>query len=545
MKTLLLLVLAAASTPDWSDSYTLPPGGDRANVYELPPAELAAAVASGRRMAIYQYPVSVTNLMVPYRPVKELLENRHDLLKRLLGDLAGAATGIDTMDDLWERLALKPYPAHDGDDGIPFPPGAGAPENRIGVTLMEKDGATGFTFTCATCHLAQLFGRPVLGLTNKTTRANDFFLAGKTNIPLIDPTLFRVLSGATAAETTMLRRTRDHLKWTAVKEPSALGLDTSLAQVGRSLALRVDDAYATMTEASARNPRPNLLDHLVADSKPAVWWNVKYKTRWLSDGSIVSGNPVHTNILWNELGRSTDLRELEAWLAGNTGAVRDLTAAVFAAEAPRYREYYPGGTLDLALAQQGQKLFGEFCARCHGTYRKGWDEGAADPFATTQVIYHARTPVIDVGTDSGRREGTAGFADALNGLAISKAIATVVKVQQGYVPPPLVGIWARWPYFHNNMAPTLCAVLTRAADRPQRYYAGDPVDPRTDFDPACNGFPLGDAAPEAWRTDAALFDASKPGLASTGHDEGIFLEDGKELLSPEDKHAIIEFLKTL
>ena len=80
------------------------------------------------------------------------------------------------------------------------------------------------------------------------------------------------------------------------------------------------------------------------------------------------------------------------------------------------------------------------------------------------------------------------FADDLNRLAISKWMKTVVIPQEGYVPPPLVGIWARYPYLHNNSIPTLCDLLTPAAKRTKKFYQGTSIDPKTDFDPACVGF---------------------------------------------------------
>tara|TARA_Y100001958_G_scaffold142390_1_gene118534 strand:- start:377 stop:508 length:132 start_codon:yes stop_codon:yes gene_type:complete len=42
-----------------------------------------------------------------------------------------------------------------------------------------------------------------------------------------------------------------------------------------------------------------------------------------------------------------------------------------------------------------------------------------------------------------------------------------------------------------------------------------------------------------------LYDSRKPGLSRFGHDEGIFLENGKELLSPQEKLQLIQFLQTL
>jgi hypothetical protein len=108
------------------------------------------------------------------------------------------------------------------------------------------------------------------------------------------------------------------------------------------------------------------------------------------------------------------------------------------------------------------------------------------------------------------------------------------------VPPPLVGIWARWPYFHNNAAPSLCAVLTRADRRPKTYYANKAEEPDRDFDKRCNGYPVGRKGDKD-----LLFETRKQGLSNAGHDEGIFLKDGRELLTIDEKMAIIEFLKTL
>ena len=58
-----------------------------------------------------------------------------------------------------------------------------------------------------------------------------------------------------------------------------------------------------------------------------------------------------------------------------------------------------------------------------------------------------------------RYQGTKYFAQALNDLKISQYMKTIVQPQKGYVPPPLVGIFARYPYFHNNSIPNLCAIM--------------------------------------------------------------------------------------
>jgi hypothetical protein len=154
--------------------------------------------------------------------------------------------------------------------------------------------------------------------------------------------------------------------------------------------------------------------------------------------------------------------------------------------------------------------------------------------------------VIDVGTDPGRYLGMKEFAEDLNRLQISKNLNAVVEPQTGYVPPPLEGIWSRWPYFHNNSIPNLCALLTPGSMRPKTYVAGEAKDKKLDFDQECVGYPLGEKAPAEWSKNKDYFyDTQKEGLSNLGHDERIFIKDGKEIYSQSEKLELIEFLKTL
>lgn len=113
------------------------------------------------------------------------------------------------------------------------------------------------------------------------------------------------------------------------------------------------------------------------------------------------------------------------------------------------------------------------------------------------------------------------------------------------MPPPLVGVWARWPYLHNNSVPNLCALLTPAAKRPVAYYSGEANNTQTDYDFECGGYPLGAKMPPKWVKKAHLYDTRKKGMSNMGHDEGIFLKNGQEILSQRDKLDLIKFLQTL
>ena len=538
----------SALQPDWSANFALPLGTDRANIYGLSATDFQQTLQKGRIHTLI-YPVEPTGLIIPWYAFDRFLSGTgQGLMRTILGSVASGFTGYHSMDDLSQWLGLYKYPLPSEQGPYPFSipyPNGNYPSYRIGMSQRDTAEGTGATFGCATCHSGHLFGRHVLGLTNRFPRANEFFSKAKVLLPRVPAALFQRMTGATAGEKGMYERSVRNLQWVQPKAPSALGLDTSLAQVSLSLSLRETDEYAEKTQNSAAHPRENMMAHFAADSKPAVWWNLKYKTRWLSDGSVVSGNPIFTNFLWNEIGRGVDLHELEAWMLKSKEVEREITAAVFATEAPRWTDFFNPDSIPLEKAKHGELLFNQTCAPCHGRYEKAWSTGEqnltqAELLRTTRVVYHEKTPVMNVGTDENRAKGMTSFADRLNNLKISREMGTRIETQDGYVPPPLVGIWARWPYFHNNAAPSLCAVLSKSEDRPKTFWMGEPLERDRDFDQDCVGYPGENNVPASWREAQFLFDTSKPGLSNSGHDRGILLDnEGAEKFSPADKQDII------
>ncbi len=535
----------------WLRGEIIGPDG-RPNPYGLEEAQYKETLLCGRVHPLV-YPVTVTGALLPYRSIKRFLDvPSQNPLRAILQNLSQAFTSIESFSDAMNWLGLHRFPKNAGTtpESIPLPLGykVGDP---MGLSKIKTSKGTGFTISCAGCHVGQLFGQPVFGLTNRFPRANQFFIRGKSMTELAPTALFAAATGSTKGEAQMYRRTRQNMRFVDSKRPEALGLDTSLAHVALSLARRDRDEYATKNPDKPYAPDDEFLKTFPADSKPAVWWNVKYKNRFLSDGSVVSGNPIVTNILWNELGRGTDLHELEKWIQENGQILKELTTAVYSTTAPSITDYFPAELIDLEKAKRGQVLFAAHCVRCHGQYEKAWDQAGSknlspiEVLKTTKVLYPKSTRVVDVGTDSHRYQGMTSLL-ALNTLKISKINGVKIETQSGYVPPPLVGIWARWPYFHNNSAPSLCAVLTPGDDRPETYWAGEPIMPQRDFDFECNGYPIGPRTPRAWTNNREyLFDSRKPGLGNHGHDDGIFLKNGKLIFSAADRTDLIQFLQTL
>jgi hypothetical protein len=88
--------------------------------------------------------------------------------------------------------------------------------------------------------------------------------------------------------------------------------------------------------------------------------------------------------------------------------------------------------------------------------------------------------------------------------------------------------------------------LTPASQRPKTYWAGPAVDKEKDFDHDCVGYPTGEKTPESWKkVDDYFYNTKLKGLSNSGHDQNIFIKDGREIYSQEEKRALIEFLKTL
>jgi len=271
----------AGADPDWSQDFSLPLGEDRANLYNLSDDELRENTRRGKFHALH-YPVGPTGILIPWNAFDRLLKAQsQSRLANWLDYFGSQFFGYRSMEDITRWLGLHRYPESNTLDqnpyGIPFPDGK-RPGYRMGVTMRTTNEGIAATFGCASCHAGNLFGKRVLGMSNRFPRANEFFLKAKLALPYLTPEMFQWLSSATDGERKIYEQARNSVHWISTKKPAAVGSDTSLAQVGLSLSMREQDSYASRTPHSARYPRKNILDNFVADSKPAVWWNLKYKT---------------------------------------------------------------------------------------------------------------------------------------------------------------------------------------------------------------------------------------------------------------------------
>jgi mono/diheme cytochrome c family protein len=202
----------------------------------------------------------------------------------------------------------------------------------------------------------------------------------------------------------------------------------------------------------------------------------------------------------------------------------DVAAYIASIKAPKYP--FP---IDQALADKGKPIFEQTCAKCHGTY----GEGGSYP--------NLLIAADDVGTDSLLLLGSSQFADIYVKWFNESFYGKVSKLepQDGYVAPPLDGIWATAPYLHNGSVPTIAALL-ESGTRPKFWTRSFES---TDLDQAAVGWKFTslaagqDAEPTASKR-VLIYDTTKPGYGNGGHVFG-------DALSPADRSAVIEYLKTL
>jgi mono/diheme cytochrome c family protein len=194
--------------------------------------------------------------------------------------------------------------------------------------------------------------------------------------------------------------------------------------------------------------------------------------------------------------------------------------------------------IDSIQATRGAAVFETHCASCHAS-------GRTNRLGT--VI-----PLAEIGTDAERVNAwTQVAADSAN-RAVRNTLGIyrtpMVKPAPGYIAVQLDGIWLRAPYLHNGSVPTLRALLEPASARPAVFYRGYDVldamhggfvsrrcEPGATPAAAMPGATQSGCMPshEGWR-----YDTSERGNGNGGHEFGT-------TLSPADKAALVEYLKTL
>ncbi|HLJ98215.1 MAG TPA: hypothetical protein VKU02_33965 [Gemmataceae bacterium] len=259
-------------------------------------------------------------------------------------------------------------------------------------------------------------------------------------------------------------------------------------------------------------------------SDPPAWWLIKKKkTRDWTGGIDARSTRLDMVNLFTPLNSGSYIKKQE-------GAFADISAYLLTIEAPKYP--FPIDDQKVAL---GRKVFTETCARCHGTY-------GPDGSYPNKII-----PLDEIGTDRALAESLKPeLTERLNQSWLAREMGPEGKPyklhdHQAYQAPPLDGIWATAPYFHNSSVPTIYHVLNSKA-RPKAFTRSYRTE-KEDYDSVKLGWKItvlsspADASLPGWE-QRKIYDTTLPGRGNGGH---TFGDD----LSEDERMAVIEYLKTL
>lgn len=344
---------------------------------------------------------------------------------------------------------------------------------------------------CLVCHGGSIFGQSYIGLGNTSIDFQALFedLSNVDGIPYRAPFTFTNVRGTT----------------------EAAGMAVYL--LGRrnpDLTLRVKPVQL------------DLNDDICEDA--VAWWLLKKKkTMYQTGGADQRSVRSIMQFMMSPLTTAHAFVEAEA-------DFKDIREFILSLEPPKYP--FP---IDVELAKRGESLFAEHCSSCHGSY-------GPNGRYPNKVI-----PLDEIGTDRRRYEGLtekfgsyydqSWFAKEKTGWLADgyQAIAT-----GGYQAPPLDGIWATAPYFHNGSVPTIYQVLN-SATRPKRFTRSFQTNIE-DYDNRRLGWKVREVDPPDPKLSVIerrrVYDTTQPGRGNQGHNFGDHLTEDERL-------AIIEFMKGL
>lgn len=312
-----------------------------------------------------------------------------------------------------------------------------------------------------------------------------------------------------------------------IERYSAIGSWSTMRTVGTNSAIMYAIALVNhrnpLTLAWLDEPTQPLPEGFVVASDPPPWWRVKKKAAQFANG-MSRGDHRGTMILASSL-----CTDSAAEAAPIMDYFADINAYIATIEAPEYP-----WLINESLAAEGAAIFECECSGCHGTYD-------ADPAAETYPNLLIPLPVV--GTDAVMASYAAGEFDYLEDWFNSSFYGTVTTVAVedpfvGYLAPPLDGIWASAPYFHNGSVPSIELVLD-SSKRPT-YWRRVDYD-SSHYDPAALGWPWEPAQSQADTPVSErkyVYDTTIISHSAGGHTFG-------DALSDDERKALLEYLKTL
>ena len=196
----------------------------------------------------------------------------------------------------------------------------------------------------------------------------------------------------------------------------------------------------------------------------------------------------------------------------------DVLAYIYSLKPPAYPK-----AIDQSLVTKGKALFEVNCSDCHGTYG---DKGAYPNYLIPASVIKTDSALYKANYSNPQ------FIDWFNKSWFTQGSHPARLVPfEGYIAPPLDGIWVSAPYLHNGSVPTLEALLNSKI-RP-KFWSRNFDKPQYNYDNPGWIFTT-----EKKADSVTIYNTTLPGYGNYGHYFG-------DALSDKERKAVIEYLKTL
>ncbi len=373
------------------------------------------------------------------------------------------------------------------------------------TSVVNEDGVEVVASNCLTCHAAEIDGELIIGLGNEFA---DF---------TSDPRRLALRAGAFvsgAAETRAWETWADRVEGIGPYiQTKTIGVNPA-TNLTWALMAHLDPETLKWSKTPVIDPPP--VDPLPISVPP--WWTLSKKNAMFYT-TIARGDHSRYMLLASMLciDGTGDVEEVLDYAP-------DIRAYIASLDAPEWP-----WDADELLVEQGEAIFNDVCAECHGTY------GEEETYPNR--VY----PLGKIGTDPAYAiEQTNGDRDRFYDWVERSPYGDEYSAAPapGYIAPPLDGVWATAPYLHNGSVPSIAALLSPEA-RPKfwrhrlpRTYVREGMGWAYD---ALEKGQLEEPDPSARRR---IYDTTFRGYDNRGH------SFGSELPAAE-KTALIEYLKTL
>jgi hypothetical protein len=356
---------------------------------------------------------------------------------------------------------------------------------------------------CMQCHAQVFEGKLVMGLGNSTV---DF-----THGEKLDP------KNAAAAEN--LLKKMDPKKYEAA-EPFLRVVKCIGGQLHTEVrGVNTADRLAALL-ASHRDPRTfrwsddpmlTISPEVIPTDVPA-WWMLKKKNAMFYNGFgrgdfgrfLMASNLLTVN-------DTAESRDVDSHF-------NDVLAYINSIQPPSYPN-----PVNKNLVRQGGILFVQYCSKCHGSY------GGEGKYPNLLI------PESEIQTDSLLYKSnyqSYQFVEWFNNSWFAQGDHPArLEPFNGYIAPPLDGIWITAPYLHNGSVPDL-ETLLNSRERPV-YWSRDFDNPAYDYDKLGWKYRV-ESAPRG----TMVYNTTLRGYGNYGHRYG-------DKLTNHERKAIIEYLKTL